>query len=274
MKKFCLFILGNLLFVLVLILIFSFNIGKVVNKNIISSLIKDTVITESTKVLVEDEVEEEKIAAIKSKIQSNKNIDEMVSKYTDITMDSLSGKDIDDVDLSGDIKNIIMENKDIIEDELDVKVSDSDIEKAIDEANKNGELNKVYKEAIENTKSNLSDEAVSALKIYNIIIKTSFQLFVLLGIIIVCVLIGIVKKSLYKWLFNLGISSLISSIINTMLFTLFTLFINLSLDNIGNSFTVNVLDSIILPIIVFVSSIILLIVYKILKNKLENKEII
>ena len=274
MKKFSIFILSNLLLLLVLVLIFSLNIGKVVNKNIINNLIKNTVITESTKVLVEDEVPEEKIDVIKSKIQSNKSIDEMVSKYADITMDSLSGKNIDDIDLSSDMKTIIIENKSIIEDELNVKVSDSDLEKAIDEANQSGELTKVYKETIENTKSNLSEEAVSALKIYNMIIKIDFQLFVLVGIIIVCGLIGIIKKSLYKWLFNLGMSSLISSIINTMLFTLFTLFINLSLDNIGNSFTVNVLDSVILPIIVFVISIVLLIIYKILKSKFKEEEVI
>ena len=272
MRKFGIFILSSLLFLLVTILIFSINIKRVVNENIIVNLVKSTVVEESVKSLVDSDVAKEQIETIKEKLKTNKEVDELIDKYANITMDSLSGKDIGDINMEEDIKKFIMNNKETIESELNVELDDSKIEKALDKASESGELSKVYKEAMENAKSDMSDEAVTVMKMYSQLIRIQFQLFLCGGIVILVVLIGLLKDSVYKWMINLGVVSLIAGIINTVLFTLFSVFMKLSLSSVKTSIDISIYDNIIIPVGVVVLSIVLLIVYSILNKKFKEED--
>ncbi|MBE6158001.1 MAG: hypothetical protein E7160_04330 [Firmicutes bacterium] len=272
MRKFGIFILSSLLFLLVTILIFSINIKRVVNENIIVNLVKTTVVEESVKSLVDSDVAKEQIETIKEKLKTNKEVDELIDKYTNITMDSLSGKDIGDINMEEDIKKFIINNKETIENELNVELDDSKIEKALDKASESGELSKVYKEAMENARSDMSDEAVTVMKMYSEMINLQFQLFLLGGIVILVVLIGLLKDSVYKWMINLGVVSLIAGIINTVLFALFSVFMKLSLSSVKTSVNISIYDNIIIPVGVVVLSIILLIVYSIINKKFKEED--
>ncbi|MBQ2640248.1 MAG: hypothetical protein IJF92_05780 [Bacilli bacterium] len=263
------FLINNILFVLVFIFILSLNLRYVVNRSFINKIVVNkmsdnivTILDDNFKNLNDDDISD-----IKQEIQNNKKVNSIVEKYTDTTFNYLVDGNAANINITNDIKSIIKENKSDIETKYNITISEEEIDKAVNKFDKLYNINDYYKKTIKKTSKSLTKEQKQTLKIYNIITSIKFILIIGILIIITIVVIGLYKKSFYKWLKNISISGIVSSVIVSILFIVFTLYINSYI----NTINLNILKSILIPIYSFVISIILLIIYVIFNKQRKIK---
>ena len=136
----------------------------------------------------------------------------------------------------------------------------------MDKLEEDYKLNDYYNNLVKDTSKNLSKEQKNALKLYKSITSTNFILITSILIVILLIIIAIYKKSFYKWLKNLSISGIISSIANIILFAILTVIINMSLPD----YKLQMIKSIEIPSCILIGSILLLVIYKIINNIIKD----
>lgn len=212
LKKIC---LGFLMILLVLDL---FLLGLVSNikatvKDAVSSVVKQEVAKEIVDNIGNQvNVDKEKVANdIKKVLEENKTINTMLDKYYDVIVDALKNNESTiNINITEDIDSLITESEKILKEyniELDEKMK-SEIKKFAS----SNEMNKIINEDIVALKNEMPSEMSTAIDIFTFITSSTFKaiLFGILAIIII--LIGLLKKSYYQWLSNLGIASIGSAI--------------------------------------------------------------
>lgn len=212
LKKIC---LGFLMILLVLDL---FLLGLVSNikatvKDAVSSVVKQEVAKEIVDNIGNQvNVDKEKVANdIKKVLEENKTFNTMLDKYYDVIVDALKNNESTiNINITEDIDSLITESEKILKEyniELDEKMK-SEIKKFAS----SNEMNKIINEDIVALKNEMPSEMSTAIDIFTFITSSTFKaiLFGILAIIII--LIGLLKKSYYQWLSNLGIASIGSAI--------------------------------------------------------------
>lgn len=264
MKKFIISICSIILFLTVGVLCLSLSLKKDVVNNLFVSNVKDSVINKI--VLAIDNVYnltdgEKKL--IVSDLEENKSLNKTINKYTTNTVDYLTNhKKLKDISIKNDMYIILGDSIDLVTKDSKIKLTETKKKKVITEIYEDNDLDGLYTTAMKNTKETLSDEQIIILDLYRILTLETTKTVCLITIGVLILLIALLKKSFYKWLFNIGLvgvldGSLIlglaflTKVISDDRFLLTTL--------INNS------------IIILTIGIVLLMVYSIIKN-VFNKE--
>ena len=210
-KKVLKFLVNNILFIAILLLIFSVTLNKVITKDLLTDFLIQKVSNETTEVLDKNfnELDKEDINKINNDIKTNKDVNNLIEKYARNTIEVMSENNTYDMNLLDDAKAVIKANKNILRDEYKINVTDKQIDEAVDKLDKEYKLNDYYNNLVKQTSNNLSKEQKDALKLYKFI--TSTKLMIILSIIIN-------KTSTYTF-FNLNLTVIgdkISSSYNTV----------------------------------------------------------
>jgi len=142
----------------------------------------------------------------------DKEVQSFIDKYTEITLEGLSGKDVSDVDFSKDLIELIESKKDLLN-EAGIEIKDEDIQEFKD-SDEYKELNKSYQEAMTDVVKNTDNEGATAIKTFSYLGTNSFRTLCLVLIAISVVLIVLLSWSAYKWLLPIGINCTVSGILS------------------------------------------------------------
>ena len=193
-KKTLLGILVLFLTGLIILLTLSADLKNVIVNGVVMEIVKYQITNISYKAgnkeqttIFEYTTDDEKV----NEILESKEIQELISKYVDITIKSMTDEEsIDQIDIEQDMINYIKENKKVIEEKTGVQISDEMIEQTKEEIEAQ-EINENVKIALKETKKNLTDSQKKTLKGYGLVTSTKLKVFLLVLIIIDSIFIKI-----------------------------------------------------------------------------------
>lgn len=270
--------LTTLLIVIFTILATTIYVDKTINEDILGTYLKDSISSQLT-----DNIEEqypkltgEKYEQLEEKIKNNESLNSFIEKYKDQIMNDMTGEDVnpEDVDLKEDIKQLLLENKEYVEQATGVEISDEEYEAAIDEAFDREDPNIVYSQIIKDTKQTLSEDDKNIIKGYQFITSNQFIMILSIAAVVVTLLIALLKKPYYKWIVNLGIAGFVSGILISIIGVGITLMINMIINTNEITFSISSVPMLITAAIMIVISIILFILNAVLDNHKEKKNAI
>ncbi len=274
MKK---FIIGILTFILVLtftLIPTTIFLEKTIKEDILRKVMTKQVATKTVEVITstDEKIDNSTKDKIKDKIENNEEFQSVVNKYSDKILQDITENNIDDVNIKEDVIKIIEENKQIIEQDLDKKIDNQEIEDIVDKLDEELDLNSTYKKTIIKTKNELPKEARKVLKIYNIITDNN-TLYLLIGLSILnIIIITALKKPHFKSLTNISVAGIISSIDTSILIVIIGLIFNLAIENIEYLKPISVVNALIIELIIFIISIVLLIINSIINKKYKSSK--
>lgn len=274
MKK---FIIGILTFILVLtftLIPTTIFLEKTIKEDILRKVMTKQVATKTVEVITstDEKIDNSTKDKIKDKIENNEEFQSVVNKYSDKILQDITENNIDDVNIKEDVIKIIEENKQIIEQDLDKKIDNQEIEDIVDKLDEELDLNSTYKKTIIKTKKELPKEAKKVLKIYNIITDNN-TLYLLIGLSILnIIIITVLKKPHFKSLTNISVAGIISSIDTSILIVIIGLIFNLAIENIEYLKPISVVNALIIELIIFIISIVLLIINSIINKKYKSSK--
>ena len=270
--------LTTLLIVIFTILATTIYVDKTINEDVLGTYLKDSISSQLTDNIEEQypELTGEEYEQLEEKIKNNESLNSFIEKYKDQIMNDMTGEDVnpEDVDLKEDIKQLLLENKEYVEQATGVEISDEEYEAAIDEAFDREDPNIVYSQIIKDTKQTLSEDDKNIIKGYQFITSNQFIMILSIAAVVVTLLIALLKKPYYKWIVNLGIAGFVSGILISIIGVGITLMINMIINTNEIIFSISSVPMLITAAIMIVISIILFILNAVLDNHKEKKNAI
>lgn len=248
---------------------------KSVNEKLIGEYTKEEVSKQMTTTLQQElpELTTKEIEIIQTKIDNSKTINDIINKYTDRILKDLSSDEVENINIKNDIATILEENKSIVEETLDKKISDEDYDRVIDEIVNNDALDDAYKHLIEDTKNNMPKETKAMIEGYNTITSDQFIITSIIISIVSIILIALLKKPYYKWIVNVGIAGIISSLFICLIGASIVLLLNIVVDTLEQPISISATPMFITAAIMLIISVVLIVINNILDKKLEQKEV-
>ena len=238
MKKIFNFLITICIFVLISLLCVSFCAKEI----IINTLSKEIVRKEISSKVVDyakeyyDDIDYDTLEKLETGIGNNENIDKITEKYFDNIAESITkDSEIKLPDTKDELLDLINQNEYILE-ENGIEITNEEKDKIVEKLTSDGKLDKIYENVVVNIKSDISNEEKNAIDLYNKITTNTFRWLVISIIVILVLIIALIKKSFYKWTYNLAISFGLSGV-------LITLLIPPVMDIISNDLTSGVLGS-------------------------------
>ena len=269
--------------ILTTILVFTFTLiptviyaEKTINNDLIGQYFKKEITNQMTKVITEDleGLSEEEYNKIKDTIENDEEINAFVEKYSNRIIKDLSKDKIDDINLEEDIKKILYENKDIIEKAIGRKITDEQLDKAIEEVFESEKVENSYQQIIEEARQEMPKDAQTMIDGYNTITSDEFIIISVIVSVISIIIIAILKKPYYKWIVNIGIDVIIAALFVALIGGSISLIINLVIESIEGNMQIEPTPMLITSGIMLAISIILIVINHILDNRMKKNNAI
>lgn len=215
MKKFITFILMLLITMLICLLCASFCIKDIVINTISKEIVTKEVSSKVIEVTEEvyDDIDYETLEKLETSIGNSEALTKITKKYFDNIVDSvINDTDVEIPNTKEDILSLINENEAILK-ENGIVVTEEQKEKIAGKITEGGKIDKVYKNVVTSIKSKISYEEVQVIKAYDRVTKPEFTWTIVAIIIVLILLIAIIKKTYYRWTYDLGIAFVFSGII-------------------------------------------------------------
>ena len=269
--------------ILTTVLVFTFTLiptviyaEKTINNDLIGQYFKKEITNQMTKVITEDleGLSEEEYNKIKDTIENDEEINAFVEKYSNRIIKDLSKDKIDDINLEEDIKKILYENKDIIEKAIGRKITDEQLDKAIEEVFESEKVENSYQQIIEEARQEMPKDAQTMIDGYNTITSDEFIIISVIVSVISIIIIAILKKPYYKWIVNIGIAGIIAALFVALIGGSISLIINLVIESIEGNMQIEPTPMLITSGIMLAISIILIVINHILDNRMKKNNAI
>lgn len=155
-----------------------------------------------------------------NEILRSKEVQDLVTKYLDLTIESMNDDDsLNEIDIEKDMMQYIRDNKSVLEEKIGMEITEEMIQKTEEEMQEQ-EVSKNLKEAIKETRNNLTEKQKKTLKGYSFLTSLKLKIILMLLMIIDCTFIFLLQKEDYKWvyviansIFSAGVGILLMSII-------------------------------------------------------------
>lgn len=244
MKKIINFLITVVIAFLIFVLCISFTINDVVintlSKEVVSNEISDVVISQIENEY--DNIDYESLDKIKENINNSSKINELTEKYFNNIVDSIvNDTEVKIPETKDDVLALINENEDILK-ENNIELTDGQKEKIASELTEDGRLSKVYQNVTESVKEELSSDSVNLIKTYNNITKPAFRCIIIIMIVILTFILALIKKTYYRWTYNLSVSSFISGVLLSFVlpFVLDSIEMDLTNKLLGTASSINI----------------------------------
>lgn len=228
MKKIITIILTLLITFFTCVLCFSFCVKDM----IIDTLKKDVVKNEISSVTIDSienaygNIDYEVMEKIETNVGNSYEMTIITEKYLDgIVKSIMKDEEIIVPSTTDDIINLINENEFVLA-EAGVEITSLDKDKISDFLISDGRLDNVYKNVVRQMKNNLSNKEIMFVNVYDKITTNTFRWMVLSIIILIILIIALIKKSYYRWLYDLGVSFVLSGVILALVIPLLSGFIS------------------------------------------------
>lgn len=212
MRKFLIGLLTILLTFAFLVLGISWNLKAVITENI-EGILKEEITTEIvSEVAKNTNINKENVKKELTKVmEENVGLKNAIDDSFDKVMDILSGKEVNEINLSHELENVIYNSEEVLK-SYGITVTKEEKEKLLDIVNSE-EFNKDFQNTVKEVQENLPNNTKVAIDAFLFLRSTTFKCILVGSIIVILVFIAILKKSYYKWLGNLSEATFISGIL-------------------------------------------------------------
>ena len=209
-------LLSCILIGLISLEVVSFNLKNI----LIDGIIKETIVTQlvskdynnPNNVISDEEINKITDDERVRELLKSKEIQDLLEKYLDTTVNSLtSEEDLNNINLERDMVDFLQTNKSTVEELIGQEITNEMIDEASEQIETH-DLSNAYKQAILNTRNNMTVTEKSVLKGYSFLVSNTFKIIVLILILIDLLLIALLQKSFYKWIRTLSVCTLVSGI--------------------------------------------------------------
>lgn len=240
MKK----ILIRLLTIWIILLLFIFGIVlnmKVVLLNTMNQLIKKELENNIINIIKQKNLEEENQIKeeLKKSFENNDSIKNIMNTYLDTIVDMINNDTKTNINIKSDIENLIETSQNILQ-EYGITLTEKEKNEILSVVSSN-EINDLLNEEITNIKKDIPKEIKTFFKVYEILTSTTFKICIGVLLVVSLLFIGLLKKSYYKWLSNLGEASLITGLFLAILFPICLNYIVMQL-TIENAITIPIIS--------------------------------
>lgn len=272
LKSLFVFLLSLLLIGFINGVMISVTIEQVIQKDLITSLFKQTALPSITGSIGLDEEEQKAF----EEMMDDEEVTETINQISGELIEALGDPTVEfDQSSIDDILDYFIENKDKIEELTGSEVDISQLEE-FRESEEYKEFGDKLTENIKESTSTMDQTSKDALKAYTYLISNDFRIACVIGAVIVLIIIALVQWSFYKWLGTLG-KALTTSGVGIFIFALgansliryFTREYHYHIElNMGNIFFMGAMTAIV--------GVLFIVICKIIQNMLQikkNKEV-
>lgn len=211
MKHVFIFLSTILISVFIIFLIFSFNIRRVCINTLSNYIVKNEItdkVVDEIKTSYPD-LSEDAITDIEINIKNSSEIINITNKYFESIINESGNPNIKTnlFNLIGEFQDILEENEIVITNEKKQEM----VQKLVDSKMIERVKEKTLKMAKENQKVNF-------ISIYNKISSSTFRFLIVSIIVILVLLIAFMKKTYYRWTYNLSVSFFLDGLLLTLIF--------------------------------------------------------
>lgn len=265
MKKFMSFIITLLISFLICLLCISFSLKEIVINTLAKEVVKDEVSSKVTEVLKNNysDIDYETLDKIETNIGNNENINKVTEKYfNDIIYSIINDEEVSIPNTKEEIISIINDNEYILK-ENNIEIIEEQKKELSDKLTNDNMIGKVYKNVANSIKKNMSAETIMIVNTYDKLTSSTFRWIVVSIIIFLILLLALIKKTYYRWTYNLAVSCALSGMMLSLLFPFILDGISIEITNklLGKAAEININSLVNLGYICFALCAVLIIVY-------------
>lgn len=277
MKKFASIVITIIMIGFILLLTISIPIKSMASEAVSNAIVASETTSQLQQVIKENfpNVSNQQIEQVQEVISNSSSINSFTSDLLDqVSEAALNNETIDATQITDQISQLFTENISEIESVIGQEITDEQValiqEKLSDP---DGNLQHKIDSAVTSVTSG-SSSTQDFLSTYQTITSTTVKVVCVIGIIVCIVLLGLLDKSLFRWMIYGGIGAIISAIIVGLFVPLVINAIEFTIGNsfLGMSIDIPVTSLRLEGLIIGVIGIILVVVYLILNRKYPRYE--
>lgn len=276
MKTFIRGFLTTLLIVTFTLIPLVMYVEKTINEDLLGAYLEDTISDNLKENMKSEEVfdlTEEEQQALEEEFENNESLQEFVNKYKDQILKDINSSEVnkEDINFEEDVRQLLLDNKELIEKTTGKTLTDEEYEELIDKELEKENLNIAYEQIVSGAKQGLNEDEQQVLKGYQTLTSEEFIIIASIISVVAIIIIALLKKPYYKWIVNLSIAGIVSALLISLVASALALVINTVLTSNNLSYLVSASPMLITSGIMILVSIILLILNKVLDHTRSKK---
>ena len=276
MKTFIRGFLTTLLIVTFTLIPLVMYVEKTINEDLLGAYLEDTISDNLKENMKSEEVfdlTEEEQQALEEEFENNESLQEFVNKYKDQILKDINSSEVnkEDINFEEDVRQLLLDNKELIEKTTGKTLTDEEYEELIDKELEKENLNIAYEQIVSGAKQSLNEDEQQVLQGYQTLTSEEFIIIASIISVVAIIIIALLKKPYYKWIVNLSIAGIVSALLISLVASALALVINTVLTSNNLSYLVSASPMLITSGIMILVSIILLILNKVLDHTRSKK---
>ena len=276
MKTFIRGFLTTLLIVTFTLIPLVMYVEKTINEDLLGAYLEDTISDNLKENMKSEEVfdlTEEEQQALEEEFENNESLQEFVNKYKDQILKDINSSEVnkEDINFEEDVRQLLLDNKELIEKTTGKTLTDEEYEELIDKELEKENLNIAYEQIVSGAKQSLNEDEQQLLQGYQTLTSEEFIIIASIISVVAIIIIALLKKPYYKWIVNLSIAGIVSALLISLVASALALVINTVLTSNNLSYLVSASPMLITSGIMILVSIILLILNKVLDHTRSKK---
>lgn len=276
MKTFIRGFLTTLLIVTFTLIPLAMYVEKTINEDLLGAYLEDTISDNLKENMKSEEVfdlTEEEQQALEEEFENNESLQEFVNKYKDQILKDINSSEVnkEDINFEEDVRQLLLDNKELIEKTTGKTLTDEEYEELIDKELEKENLNIAYEQIVSGAKQGLNEDEQQVLQGYQTLTSEEFIIIASIISVVAIIIIALLKKPYYKWIVNLSIAGIVSALLISLVASALALVINTVLTSNNLSYLVSASPMLITSGIMILVSIILLILNKVLDHTRSKK---
>ena len=276
MKTFIRGFLTTLLIVTFTLIPLVMYVEKTINEDLLGAYLEDTISDNLKENMKSEEVfdlTEEEQQALEEEFENNESLQEFVNKYKDQILKDINSSEVnkEDINFEEDVRQLLLDNKELIEKTTGKTLTDEEYEELIDKELEKENLNIAYEQIVSGAKQGLNEDEQQVLQGYQTLTSEEFIIIASIISVVAIIIIALLKKPYYKWIVNLSIAGIVSALLISLVASALALVINTVLTSNNLSYLVSASPMLITSVIMILVSIILLILNKVLDHTRSKK---
>lgn len=264
-KGFLVTLLANVIVICICCLIVSFTANKIFMDSFVKEIVRNELVVSVSN---EFNVTPDQAEGLFEKEETKQLID----KYTELTMNGFMGEDsIRDIELGEDLLQYVKENREYLEEQLDIVITDQMIQD-LEDSEEYKQLTDMYKKIVVEGKTNMSSEDQGLIDAYSFVISWKFQLMLVVIIAVILLFVALIQKSYYRWIRVLGISSIIGAVLTSILALGLKLIVQYAIQDMNMNFNFNISPMIIGCILAGVIGILFIVLFVVIQKSQVKRE--
>lgn len=276
MKTFIRGFLTTLLIVTFTLIPLVMYVEKTINEDLLGAYLEDTISDNLKENMKSEEVfdlTEEEQQALEEEFENNESLQEFVNKYKNQILKDINSSEVnkEDINFEEDVRQLLLDNKELIEKTTGKTLTDEEYEELIDKELEKENLNIAYEQIVSGAKQGLNEDEQQVLQGYQTLTSEEFIIIASIISVVAIIIIALLKKPYYKWIVNLSIAGIVSALLISLVASALALVINTVLTSNNLSYLVSATPMLITSGIMILVSIILLILNKVLDHTRSKK---